>query len=246
MQTRTLLLSLAMLALPLRTGAVEPEEKSACTEDTMLVFDASGSMNAADADNAGLRRIDSVRSALARVLPKVGPRRRLGLVTYGPGPIKDACTNIALELPPSPNAADRILGRVNALKPDGRTPLTAAVGLAADVLQYKERPATIVLVTDGEETCRGAPCELARSLERQGARVTVHVLSYRIADSLGSDGVFASRCLADETGGLYVATETTDELAAALEKTLACPLVSGRSPAPAGTRLTSRSAATVR
>jgi hypothetical protein len=43
-----------------------------------------------------------------------------------------------------------------------------------------------------------------------------------------------------------VASETADELVAALEKTLACPLVSDRAPAPAGTRLTSRSAATVR
>jgi Ca-activated chloride channel family protein len=101
-------------------------------------------------------------------------------------------------------------------------------------------------VTDGEETCRGAPCELARSLKRQGARVTVHVLSYKIAGSLGSDGVFASRCLADATGGLYVATETVEELVEALEKTLACPLVSYRSPASSGDRLTSRSVATVR
>jgi Ca-activated chloride channel family protein len=246
MRTRALVpLSLALLAGSFCTGTARTEEKSACTEDAMLVFDASRSMDAADSDNAGLRRIDSVRTALARVLPRVGPRRRLGLVTYGPGP-ENACANIRFELAPAFNAADRILARVNGLKPDGRTPLTAAVALAAEVLQYKERPATIVLVTDGEETCRGAPCELARSLKRQGARVTVHVLSYKIADSLGSDGVFASRCLADETGGLYVAAETTEELVEALEKTLACPLVSDRRHAPAGDRLTSRSAATVR
>ena len=35
-----------------------------------------------------------------------------------------------------------------------------------------------------------------------------------------------SRCLADETGGIYVSAETTDELIAAFQKTLGCPIVS--------------------
>jgi Ca-activated chloride channel family protein len=60
--------------------------------------------------------------------------------------------------------------------------------------------------------------------------VTVHVVSYRIRDSLGSEGVFEAQCLAGETGGLYVATETADEVAAALEKAFACPLVSEARP----------------
>jgi Ca-activated chloride channel family protein len=195
----------------------------------MLVFDASQSMAAADGDNAGLRRIDSVRSALAKILPRVAPRRRLGLISYGPGGLP-ACANIRLQLRPHLDAAKKIQGLVNELKPAGRTPLTRAVRSAAEALGHRDRPATIVLLTDGEETCSGAPCELARALKREGAGLTVHVISYRIKDSLGSDGVFESRCLADETGGLYVATETADELAAALEKVFACPFISDVQP----------------
>jgi Ca-activated chloride channel family protein len=98
--------------------------------------------------------------------------------------------------------------------------------MAADALGYRERPATIVLLTDGEETCGGSPCALARALKARGAGITVHVVSYRIKSSLGSSGVFGAMCLADETGGEYYSTETADELAAALEKVLACPLLS--------------------
>ena len=83
----------------------------------------------------------------------------------------------------------------------------------------------IVLLTDGEETCGGATCAVAKSLKAQAAAITVHVVSYRIKESLGPDGIFEARCLADETGGLYISTETTDQLIAALEKTLGCPLV---------------------
>ena len=39
----------------------------------------------------------------------------------------------------------------------------------------------------------------------------------------GDDNV--ARCLADATGGMYVTTETIDELTAALRSTLGCPLL---------------------
>lgn len=231
---KALALGCAALCLPLLSGswpwtraAPQPraQERPACMEDAMVIFDASKSMAASDSSVEGLRRIDSVRSALAKVLPKVPRERRLGLVTYGPGS-RAACDNVALELRPQSDAARTIMNRVNALQPDGRTPLTFAVELAADVLDYRNRPATIVLVTDGEETCGGAPCALAKKLQAEAAGLVVHVIGYRLKDALGSDGKFQSRCLADETGGLYISTETVDELTAALEKTLSCPLIS--------------------
>jgi Ca-activated chloride channel family protein len=119
-----------------------------------------------------------------------------------------------------------MMSRLDALKADGKTPLTRAVRIAANALDYRNRPATIVLLTDGEETCGGGPCALAQLLKTEGAGTTVHVISYQIASSIGSDGVFAARCLADETGGLYVAANTVDEVAAALETALACPMIS--------------------
>lgn len=201
------------------------QERPSCIEDAMIVFDASKSMDASDDSVAGLRRIDSVRGALAKVLPKVTRQRRLGLVTYGPGS-RAACDNVSLSLRPQPEAAKRILTRVNALQPAGRTPLTFAVELAANVLDYRHRAGTIVVVTDGEDTCGGAPCELAKRLQAEGPGLVVHVIGYRLKSSLGSSGAFQSRCLADDTGGLYISTDTVDELEAALEKTLSCPLLS--------------------
>jgi Ca-activated chloride channel homolog len=218
-------LALTLAVMPIYAGPVLAQQRQPCTEDAMLVFDASKSMAAASGDNTGLRRIDSVRTALARILPRVSPKRRLGLITYGPGS-RPACVNVSLELRPAPNAAAQIMSRVDRLKPDGKTPLTRAVRMAADALDYRNRPGTIVLLTDGEETCGASPCDLAKTLKADGAHTTVHVISYRIASAVGSDGVFASRCLADETGGLYVAADTIDEVTAALETALACPVVS--------------------
>ena len=54
------------------------------------------------------------------------------------------------------------------------------------------------------------------------ARVDAH----KAERALGTSGIFGAMCLAEETGGQYYSTETADELAAALEKVLACPLLS--------------------
>ncbi|WP_424059334.1 hypothetical protein, partial [Methyloceanibacter sp.] len=56
-----------------------------CTEDAMIVFDASGSMAGSLAEGIGakIRRIDEVRKALGQALPRVTHFRKIGLITYG-------------------------------------------------------------------------------------------------------------------------------------------------------------------
>jgi Ca-activated chloride channel family protein len=80
-------------------------------------------------------RIDEVRAALAQVLPNATKHRRVGLITYGPGPYNQC--NVKLDLKPTPDAARLIMGAVNALVPAGKTPLTSAVEQAAEVLNYR-------------------------------------------------------------------------------------------------------------
>ena len=70
---------LALASATLTGGATAHAQQSQpCTEDAMLVFDASKSMAAAAGDNTGLRRIDSVRTAArphpAARCPEAAPR----------------------------------------------------------------------------------------------------------------------------------------------------------------------------
>lgn len=221
-------LSLAVVAvLTSAAGAADAkdDEPPTCRDDAMIVFDASGSMAGTDMNSPPTPRIARVREALAAVLPDIAAARRLGLIDYGPGPY-NRCDNIELQMEPTTNAASRILAAVNKLVPAGRTPLTSAVREAAKVLRFPQKPAVVVLLTDGEETCGGDPCGLARALRAQGASLTVHVIGYRSRSAVEGTGYLQARCLADETGGLYVSVETKDELIAAFQKTLACPIIS--------------------
>ena len=133
---------------------------------------------------------------------------------------------------PQPNAAQQILADVSTLNPSGRTPLTAAVEQAAGVLHFRADPGTVVLLTDGEETCDGAPCALGKMLSKEGAQLTVHVIGFRMtAFWTGAQSALDVRCLAEETGGLYIAAQDQEELVEAFEKTLGCPMMS-RLPEP--------------
>lgn len=205
----------------------------------MIVFDASGSM----AGTVGLgiatpvTRIDVVRKALATVLPSATKFRRVGLISYGPGPYQQC--NVHLDLPPTPNAAQQIMTVINGLTPAGRTPLTAAVAQAADVLDYKNKPGLIVVVTDGEETCGGAPCDLGKSLHALARQLTVHVIGYRPKGFswTGEQSVVDARCLADQNNGVYISVQTDEDLVQALEKTLDCPMTTEINPEITGSRL---------
>lgn len=227
---RRSLFALALCALPFgEVAAVE-----GCAQDAMVVFDGSASMSEIGFDVADATRIVDARAAVARVMPQVEAFRRIGLLTYGPGGA-DSCSGINLAFGPVANAATPVIEAIEALRPEGLTPLTASVETAADVLDYRRKPGVVVLVTDGSETCGGRPCALGARLAREAVDLTVHVIGFKVVSDFFSwnnpeakeyaDGVTVAKCLADRTGGRFVSTQTVDELVRALQETLGCPLI---------------------
>jgi Ca-activated chloride channel family protein len=216
---RSIPLAVILAVLPLATHA-EP----AC-DDMMLVFDASGSMGIPN--RTGRTGMQIARQSVAHTLPQVARIRSVGLAVYGPGeqPVHQRCRNHEVRLLPTRDAAERIMAELARLRPAGMTPLTAAVREAAEVLDHRTRPATIVLVTDGEESCGGDPCALAEELKAEGVRTTVHVVAYAVTHPRAVSGM---SCLASQTGGQFFSTQSLEELTQALQHAFVCPIVSQR------------------
>jgi Ca-activated chloride channel family protein len=213
--------------LPAARG--EEKKPSPCNEDAMIVFDASGSMSGNQVLGIpnSRARIDEVRAALAQVLPSATRFRRVGLVTYGPGPYNQC--NVKLEFKPIADATNPIMRVVNNLVPAGKTPLTQGVEEAAEALNFRSKPGVVVVVTDGEETCGRSPCQLAKQLHLTADRLTVHVIGFRydgFSWTGGGNSVMELMCLAETNNGLYIKANSEEELVEALEKTLDCPMVS--------------------
>jgi Ca-activated chloride channel homolog len=200
---------------PVNTASASPSHK------IMLVFDSSGSMRKA----AGpVSRMDAAKQAMSQVLGGVSADTEIGLVAYGHRKGKD-CSDIEVIAEPRQGGAPAIAAAVRAMKPLGETPIADAVRMAAQVAQYDELPATVVLVTDGEESCKGDPCALAGELEREGIDFTAHVIGFGYEGGARA----GAACLAEQTGGQYLAAADADQLAAALVQVVSQPA------APSGT-----------
>lgn len=135
-------------------AALAAAPAAAQARDALLILDASNSMwGRVD----GRPKIVIAREAvggLARALPA---GTRMGLVAFGHRRPGD-CADIELVLPPAAVDPAAFAARAAALTPRGRTPLTASITAAAETLGARDRPARIILLSDGIETCHPDPC----------------------------------------------------------------------------------------
>ena len=185
---------------------------SEASGDSILVLDASGSMWG---QIEGEAKITIAKSVLADLLKDLPAEQRLGLIAYGHNRAGD-CADIE-EL--APVGADRavIASAVSKLNPKGKTPMADSIKLAAEKLKYTEKKATVILVSDGIETCAPDPCGVAAALEAAGADFTAHVIGFDVKEENQQAQL---RCIAENTGGMFVSAENASELGEALQETV--------------------------
>lgn len=182
-------------------------QETAPPEDAILILDASGSMwGQIDGVNKIVIAKDVVEG-LVRGLPE---DQRLGMVAYGHRK-KGDCSDIQT-LADVGADRDKVIDQIRSLSPVGMTPLTSSVQHAATELDYTRNAATVILVSDGLETCDADPCALARTLEENGLDFTVHVIGFDVTEEERQGLV----CIANETGGEFLTADTADELNDAL------------------------------
>ena len=186
----------------------------------IIILDASGSMWA---QIDGKPKLEIARESLRTVLQSVPADDEIGFMAYGHRE-KGSCDDIQLIVPPQAGSASAITDAADSLKFLGKTPLTAAVKQAAEALKYTEDKATVVLITDGLETCGGDPCALGKELEASGVDFTADVVGFGLTADEGKQ----IACLAENTGGKYIQASDEKALQEALVETVAAP-----APAPA-------------
>ncbi|PVA05349.1 vWA domain-containing protein [Thalassorhabdomicrobium marinisediminis] len=185
--------------------------------DLMVVFDASGSMWG---QIDGTAKIEIARDAFADISEGwLQSGQSAGLIAYGHRRAGD-CDDIELLSRPSLEATAAMPAQVADLSPRGKTPLSAAVRMAAEELKYTENAATVILLSDGIETCAMDVCAAGADLERLGIDFTAHVIGFDIR----SDADRAQlECLAANTGGQYLDADSAEALSTALTRVSDAP-----------------------
>lgn len=186
--------------------------QQAQTTDLMFVFDASGSMwGQVD----GKTKIEIAREVFSDLSKDwSGSNQAAGLIAYGHRR-KGDCSDIELIAPVDKGSTAALGDIINGLVPRGKTPLSDAVRMAAEEMKFTEDAATVVLLTDGVETCNADPCALGAELERLGLNFTTHVIGFDIKSSADKAQL---QCLAAATGGKYLDSGDASELSAALQQ----------------------------
>ena len=200
---------------PLPVKQICPAERTKQQAPEMvLIFDASGSMAISmDATPDELRRLmqdkpvknierEPRRISLAhrsakQVIDEVPKDMDISLVSAA------TCQQVFVSAA-LPFAQRNVLKQaIDKIQPVGKTALAEALEKAGKLVDGVDRDAIIVLITDGEETCGGDPCEVARQLKLKKPRLQVNVV-----DIMNTG---AGNCIASNTGGAVYAVNNTHE-----------------------------------
>lgn len=218
--------ALAILALLLAAALVSPPAAARSLE---IILDASGSMNGAL--DAGGTKLAAAKQAVAEVVSGLDEQIDLALRAYGhqsPRSARD-CEDTQLLVPfgTLDTAGQRVLEVTQALKAQGYTPITRVLGLAAADLSQRAAPRTIVLVSDGKETCTGDPCLTAQKLAEADAELSILTIGLGV----DAQAQYQLECVARVARGAYYDASSTAELVAALQEAAAAAVEPAVEPA---------------
>jgi hypothetical protein len=178
-----------------------------------IVLDVSGSMNAKLGEST---RWQTALDVLKEVVATLPEDLNVGLRVYGhryPSKSAQTCQDTELVVPIGKLDADRILQAATALKPRGETPLVRSVQKAVGDLKAAAG-GSVILITDGEESCRGNAKSAARDIKASGVNVTLNIVGFTLqGKSVEADlGNFAG-----STGGHYYGAQDGKQLARAVK-----------------------------
>ena len=111
---------------------------------------------------------------------------------------------------------DDLSDAIEGYSPAGWTPISYGLKEAGKDIGKpgEDEENTIVLVSDGEETCVPGPCDVVDELEKQGINVTINVVGMNV------DGKARNQlqCIAKKGNGKYYSADNADEIKTAIEE----------------------------
>lgn len=183
----------------------------AASNDILFVLDGSGSMWG---QIDGVAKIETAKTTMARLINDVPSDARLGFMTYGTNS-KESCTDVSLV---NAIGTDKsaIVSSISNVTPLGKTPIQKSLIDGLNALQ-KAEPSdvqkSLVLISDGIETCDGDPCSVAATAQERGVDMKVHVVGFDV----DADARAQLECIAKSGGGQYFDASDTEGFTEAMQ-----------------------------
>jgi Ca-activated chloride channel homolog len=180
------------------------------TGNLIFILDASGSMAA---QVQGRIKIDVAKEVLSSLIKDLPMSANVGLVAYGHRQ-KGDCSDVQELSPLGPINKEELISAIGGIHPKGMTPITFSVQKVAEGLKGIANETTIILVSDGEETCKGDPCALVRELKASGIKFVMHVIGFDVNEKQKAQ----LSCIARAGGGTYFTARNAAELSTVAKK----------------------------
>ena len=169
--------------------------------------------------NNGEKQIDSARKALKAALSELPDDVRTGLRTYAhkvPQSDKaNSCKDTELLVSIDSNNHDKIISSADKLETKGFTPIAYSLEQSKNDFDLtKESEKTIILLSDGEETCDGNPTETMKKLLAEGFKVKVHTIGFMVDQKTAQQ----LKSISDVTGGTYYDAKSSSQLSDAFKE----------------------------
>ena len=162
---RILLYCIFLLSFSLAANAQE-EQKTRI----LFILDASQSMHANWGNQSRMNAAKIILSEIVDTL-KNYKSLEMALRVYGHqyNYTTNNCKDTRLEVPFSPNNYQQIKNKISNINARGITPIAYSLERSEkDFPAEDDARNVIILITDGEESCNGNPCEVSAALQRKG------------------------------------------------------------------------------
>ncbi len=185
----------------------------------LIVLDASASM---EDKLYGETKIHIAKRVLEDVLTKANTNINLGLRIYGAskptGNQSLDCSDSKLVVLPGTNNRRTIISETNKILPRGFTPITYSLSEAVQDISPYNGEKSIILISDGLETCGGDPCQLSKSFINAGIDLKVDVVGFGVKDDwLAQEQLM---CIALSTNGKYYSANSPEQLTQGLSTSI--------------------------
>jgi hypothetical protein len=194
----------------------EKEADKEVPKNVEIIMDASNSMWG---QIGGEAKITIARKVLAQIISGLPETMDVGLRVYGHRyelNDKRACTDTELVVPIGPVAKTQLIDTVNKIQLKGKTPLVLSVLEA--IKDFEKIPnGSVILVTDGIESCNGDIKSIGPAIKKSGLDLEVNIVGFDIKEAAARQEL---ESIAKSTDGRYIDARNAGELLSALEQTL--------------------------
>mgnify|MGYP002401362465 CR=1 FL=1 len=149
-------------------------QPAAAQAPIIFIYDASGSMWGTLQGKTKMQIASDVLTKTVNGLPDNQP---IGLVAYGHRK-KEDCQDVEFLVNADNGAKKTVTNYLKNIKPLGRTPLAYSAMQVIAYLRQSKTKATIILVTDGIESCGGNICDVIRDAKKEGIDFRLHIVGF--------------------------------------------------------------------